>query len=159
MKISHLLFALIPGLMFGGPAAACPSEKADGPYARFFARQLTSPQGFDVIAGGRIDLTACGFIETLSDYGRGYFRIRPDQVVGLFLMDKSQVDFSVYSSCDTVLLVHTGAGNWFYDDNDGLDQNAMISLSRPGDGNYAIWVGTKDGRACDARLVIETYPR
>lgn len=159
MKRAHLFLALILGLMAGGPALACPSDRSDGPYSRFFANQLRSPAGYDVVAGGRIDLTVCRFIETASDYGRGYFRIRPDRTIGLFLMDDSKVEFAVYSSCDTVLLVRTGAGNWFYDDNDGLDQNAMISLTRLGDGNYDIWVGTKDGRTCDARLVIETFPR
>ena len=65
----------------------------------------------------------------------------------------------VVSECDSVLLVNTGAMNWYYDDDDNGNLDALITLTRPSNGWLDVWVGTHDGEVCDAVLSLETFDR
>jgi len=74
-------------------------------------------------------------------------------------MGRYQLVISVVSECDSILLINTGAVNRYYDDDDNGNYDARISLSRPSNGWLDIWVGTHDGKTCDATLSLETFNR
>ena len=72
-------------------------------------------------------------------------------------LDGYYIVFSVESDCDSVLLINTAATNWFYDDDDNGASDPLIRLTNPSTGVYDIWVGTYNGRYCDAVLSLETF--
>lgn len=104
--------------------------------------------------------TECNFIYRRlgSDVGIGYFATRPDFTLDVSgLTQRYDLDISVKSNCDTTLLMNTAARNWFYDDDDGVGDDARIRLTNPRSGIIDIWVGTYGPRNCDAVLKVETF--
>ena len=83
----------------------------------------------------------------------------PDFSLELSGMDPFRLVLKVVSECDSVLLVNTGAMNWYYDDDDNGNLDALITLTRPSNGWLDVWVGTHDGETCDAVLSLETFDR
>jgi hypothetical protein len=139
-------------------AAACPDPTAYGDTYRFTGRDLYSEEQFKVVAGGENSILRCG-IKARTDSGDGWVTTPPDFSVELSGMDPFRLVLKVVSQCDSVLLVNTGAENWYYDDDDNGNLDALITLTRPSNGWLDIWVGTHDGGTCDAVLSLETFDR
>ncbi len=157
MKLRFLLVFL--GMVFAGSAAmACPNYNLYGDTYELTGRSLLGGQYVNVRAGGDRSILGCG-IRFGSDRGRGYVTQAPDFSLKLSGMERYRIQFRVVSRCDSILLINTGAANWYYDDDDNGNLDARITLSRPSNGWMDIWVGTHDGSVCDATLYIETFRR
>jgi len=146
------------GMLTAGAAAACPNYNLYGATYELTGRSLYTEQSVDVRAGGDRSILGCG-IRFGSDRGRGYVTEAPDFSLRLSGMGNYQLAISVISRCDSILLINTGAANWYYDDDDNGNLDARITLSRPSNGWMDIWVGTHDGSVCDATLYLETFNR
>ncbi len=140
----------------GAAAQACPDYSLSGATFYRTGADLWVPERLRVVAGGESNLDVC----PLRQIGTrtGWTARRPDFTMHLSEASAYMIDFAVESRCDTVLLVNTGNGNWFYND-DALGRDAGITLNQPSEGWYDIWVGTFDGSMCDAILNIETFAR
>ncbi|SMX25490.1 hypothetical protein [Boseongicola aestuarii] len=158
MPIKLFAMMLAGSLFAAGAAVACPNYNLSGESYEVSGSYLYSPRSLTVRAGGPHSITACG-IRPNTDRGRGYVTEAPDFTIHLSGMSGYSLVMSVESECDSVLLINTGAKNWYYDDDDNGALDARISLSRPSNGWLDIWVGTHDGAVCDARLVLETFNR
>ncbi len=157
MKIRILVLSLI-GMLVAGVAAACPNYSLYGATYELSGREMYSERQFNIRAGGDRDITRCG-IRFGSDRGRGYVTEAPDFSINTYGMNGYRLVISVVSRCDSILLINTGARNWYYDDDDNGNLDARISLTRPSNGWLDIWVGTHDGSVCDATLSMETFNR
>ncbi len=139
-------------------AGACPNYERGSISGTFSAGDFYQPQTASVRAGGDQSINGCG-IRFGSDRGRGYVTVAPDFTIRINGLENYKIEFSVVSECDSILLINTGTGSWFYDDDDNGNYDARIILTRPRSGRFDIWVGTHDGAVCDAQLKIETYRR
>jgi len=157
MKIRILLTALA-AMFFGTAAMACPDYNLYGDRYELSGRSMVGGKYIDVRAGGDNSITGCG-IRFGSDRGRGYVTRAPDFSLKLTGMGRYKIRFTVQSECDSILLINTGAANWYYDDDDAGNLDATITLTRPSNGWMDVWVGTHDGSVCDARLYLETFRR
>lgn len=157
MKFRFVLVALA-ALLFGSAAMACPNYNLYGDTYELTGRSMYNTQSVNVRAGGDQSITGCG-IRFGSDRGRGYVTQAPDFSLKLSGMGGYKLSVSVVSKCDSILLINTGAANWFYDDDDNGNLDAKIVLTRPSNGWLDIWVGTHDGSVCDATLYLETFRR
>ncbi len=158
MSIKPAAGALIATLLTAGAAAACPNYNLTGESYEVTGRYLYTSRSLDVRAGGQHSITGCG-VRPNTDRGRGYVTERPDFSIRTSGMDRFSLAISIDSACDSVLLINTGAKNWYYDDDDNGDLDARITLSRPSNGWLDIWVGTHNGAVCDARVTLETFNR
>lgn len=157
MKIRFVLAALA-ALFLGTAAMACPNYNLYGERYYWDGSDLLGGGYLDVRAGGDNSITGCG-IRFGSDRGRGYVTRAPDFSLKLSNMGRYKIRFTIRSECDSILLINTGAANWYYDDDDAGNLDATIMLTRPSSGWMDVWVGTHDGSVCDARLYIQTYYR
>ena len=123
------------------------------------ARELYTPRSLSVVAGGDINLERCRIrANNWSGPMPGWVIREPDFTVTIYGLSGYQLEFRTESNCDSVLLINTAAGNWYFDDDDNGYGDAKIRLTRPaGDGIYDVWIGTYDGSSCDARLILETF--
>ncbi len=158
MTTIRLVLVTIFTFLTAGAALACPDYSLSGETYYLDGADLLGGQYADVRAGGDQSILGCG-IRFGSDRGRGYVTRAPDFTLRLSNMQRYKIKFSVVSECDSILLINTGAANWYYDDDDNGNLDAMIYLTRPSNGWMDIWVGTHDGSVCDARLYIETFRR
>ncbi len=146
-------FVAMPGV-----AVACPEINLSGTTLRFDGQALYQPRSFDVIAGGTENIAKCGIRNMTSGRPEGFVARAPD-----FELESRgngyELEFRVESQCDSILLINTGGGNWYWDDDDNTDSalDAKIRLSRASDGLYDIWIGTIDNETCNARLILETF--
>lgn len=122
----------------------------------FTGQQVYQPVGFPVVAGGDYRLSSCN-IRFLSDRGDGYVTRAPDFTFGISGLSGYELQFRVESDCDAILVVNTGGANWYYDDDDAGNGDPAIRLTRPSEGIYDAWIGTYDGKSCQARLIVETF--
>ena len=144
----------IVALAWGGAAAAiCPGLQSPDKHLFFSARQLVTPKAAEVRAGGTVMLASC---ETIP--GSGNIPFDPSVSV-FYTADRKRMDLELRTEggCDTVLLVRTPAGRWFFDDDNGPERNARLRLSTPTEGRYEIWVGSQGGSACASRLALQTF--
>jgi hypothetical protein len=148
----------LAAFLIAGAAAACPNYNLYGDTYHLNGADLYNAQSVRVRAGGSESILGCG-IRFGSERGRGYVTEAPDFSINLSGMQRYSIVFSVVSECDSILLINTGAANWYYDDDDNGNLDARISLSRPSNGWMDIWVGTHNGTYCDAVLTIETFYR
>jgi hypothetical protein len=66
----------------------------------------------------------------------------------------NEINFSAFSEGDTTLIINDPNGNWFCDDDSGVNgMNPALSLT-PMSGQYDIWIGTYDNATARARLAI-----
>ena len=150
--------------------ACCPAAALACPDAGLWGKEryevsasdLYAPKEATVIAGGDIDLRSCRNIRPQNWSGpiTGHVIREPDFSITVRGLDGYQIEFRTVSACDSVLLINTAAGNWYFDDDDNTQSagDALIRLTRPsGDGIYDIWVGTFDGAECEAKIVLETF--
>ena len=139
-------------------AMACPEINMEGTQLRFNGLTLYDPHSFDVVAGGTENLVKCGIRNLTSGRPEGFVARAPDFELR-FEGNGYELEFRVESNCDSILLVNTGSGNWYWDDDDNTDSplDAKIRLTRASDGLYDIWIGTIGSETCDARLILETF--
>ncbi|GIT90019.1 peptidase S1 [Jannaschia pagri] len=161
VQLSKTAMAAACGLaMMSSAAVACPDVRQNGAYGRYTGSDLYDPKYFNVTAGGNYSLKRqCGGIykQLRSDRGEGFFPIPPDFTLETPGLAGFTLVVAVVSECDSTLLINTPAGNWYYDDDDNGNLDAMISLTSPSSGILDIWVGTADGAYCDAQLRLETF--
>lgn len=157
MKIRFLLSILFASL-FAAAANACPDVNLYGDTYELHASDLYDPQSVALVAGGDRQIGDCN-LKFGSDRGTGYVTEEPDYSLKLSGMENYKLKISVVSECDAILLINTGAVNWYYDDDDNGNYDPMITLSRPSNGWMDIWVGTHNGVLCDAVLTLETFKR
>ncbi|WGH77941.1 hypothetical protein [Jannaschia ovalis] len=158
--IRHIFAATLLALGGASAAAACPDWQLNGQTGRYSGADLYQPRYFEIVAGGDFSLTRnCPQIyrQLRSDKGEGFFPQAPDFTIETPGMKGYRLEIAVVSDCDSALLVNTPAGNWYYDDDDNGNLDAMISLTSPSSGILDIWVGTHDGAYCDAQLRLETF--
>jgi hypothetical protein len=155
----RLLMLAFPALFCMSFAArACPDIGYEGTELHLSSTDLWSSESFSVVAGG--DSWAgngCGIQPRNASQANGYFTRAPDFELRYYKNADYSLVFRVASSCDSALLINTGAGNWYYDDDDDGNLDPRITLTRPSDGWYDIWVGTIDNYNCDAALILETF--
>ncbi len=151
------LLALLPVLalsLCATMAAACPDVDQDGQDIFYDSDDLWTPHSFDVVAGGEEDLDYCDFGFSASGHVAG----PPDFELHYTRTANHNLRFTAEGNCDTVLLINTGAGNWFYDDDGSGEADSEIELIAPSEGIYDIWIGTFSSGNCNAELQIETFP-
>lgn len=159
-------FAALFVLLAPGMASAqnrCPDYRYDAKtQVTASSTDLWDAKYLDLRAGGDQQLALCR--NPIGNRWRrnfaGWVTVQPDVE---FRYDKNRDDLAlelrVVSECDSVLLINTGAKNWYYDDDDNGRGDAKIRLTRPSSGWYDIWVGTYGEANCDARLIFETFRR
>jgi len=132
--------------------AACPNPAANGQMLTYSGQGLWTPQRFNVVAGGNIDLGACQTVP-----GHGHIVQSPDFTLNFTANPQNyDLEFRVEGTCDPVLLVNSPSGQWFYNDDDnGL--NSRLRIPRAQAGQYDIWVGTFGSQTCQATLIAETF--
>lgn len=140
--------------------AGCPSNaySAD-PVARTAASLVSDRlQVQDMTVGGAsTHLTNCPGID-----GSGYFHANPTFTLDLADVgpDIWRFQVAVRSSCDTTLLIQDAAGNFYFDDNSGQNQNGRIRIFDTSnlEGRVNIWVGTNSGESCGGTdLIIRAW--
>jgi len=134
-------------------AQACPVITTGVQSYSASASELARPAGINLVAGGNYNLGNC-----YNAPGHGYVISQPD--ISLYYnrdVSGRALEIRTAGNCDTVLLVNTGAANWYFDDDDGNGLNARIRLSSPSAGRYDIWVGTYGASTCNTQLVFETF--
>jgi hypothetical protein len=138
---------------WGGAAAACPAFHAKDKHLFFSARELVQPRVAEVRAGGTVLLGQCPGLP-----GVGNIPFEPSVSIH-FRADRRRMDleFRTEGDCDTVLLVRTPSGRWFFDDDNGPGRNARIRIGAPAEGRYEVWVGSNAGVACSARLALQSF--
>lgn len=142
---------MVPGIAF-----ACPEINLSGTELRYSGQTLYEPHSFNVVAGGSENLVKCGIRNLTSGRPEGFVARAPDFEL-LFQGNGFELEFRVESECDSVLLINTGAANWYWDDDDNGNLDAKIRLTRASDGWYDIWIGTIGSDNCNARLILETF--
>lgn len=157
MKLRVWILTLLSSLL-ASAVFACPDPNQYGDTYELHATDLYDPQSVSLIAGGDQQIAKCG-LSFGSDRGTGYVTEAPDFSLKLSGMQNYKLAISVVSECDAILLINTGAVNWYYDDDDNGNYDPKITLSRPSNGWLDIWVGTHDGALCDAVLTLETFKR
>ena len=158
MKLLASLSIAAAITLIANVALACPDYSQWGRESyNASGNQLYQPQFFNVVAGGENYLQNCRHINPRTDRGPGYFTTAPDFTFDLRGMRGYELHISVVSQCDSALLINTGSANWYYDDDDNGNLDPKIILTRPSDGYMDIWVGTFDGKYCDATLRLETF--
>lgn len=157
MNMRVLLSALFAA-MLATAAYACPNPNLYGDTYELHASDLYNPQSVALVAGGDRQIGNCN-LRFGSDRGTGFVTAEPDFSLNLSGMQNYKLAISVVSDCDAILLINTGAVNWYYDDDDNGNYDPMITLTRPSNGWMDIWVGTHNGVLCDAVLTLETFKR
>jgi hypothetical protein len=151
-RFAALLLCLV---WFGwpSPALACPSAGVAAVETHALTgRSLWSPKRFDVRAGGEHALIFCDGL------GWGHVRLAPDFMFDLTRMGRyRRLHLRSNAPCDTVLLLRDPLGRWFFDDDSGVGQTASLSLGKPVDGAYLVWVGSYQPEGCLAQLTLETF--
>ncbi len=137
----------------------CPTFALIGTTYNFTGAQLYRQQAFDVTAGGGANITRCPNVQPVNDRGPGYFATAPQYSFNLSGMGQYRLVLAVVSQCDATMLINTGTGQWFYDDDDNGNLDPRIDLSNPPDGRLDVWVGTYGGGTCGGRLTVETFYR
>jgi len=135
-------------------AAAAMTASAEAQQPRFDATygRTTLEAGFEPNPL-TVSLTAGGTVDAgdLGDGCTGLIAIAPDFRVD-YRSGGAALTIAADSVFDTVLVVHGPDGNWHCDDDGAGGNDPQIVFDDPSEGEYAIWVGAKDG---DARAVLE----
>lgn len=142
-----------------GVAQACPDWRQDpaSGVLRYDGDDLWNPKTHNVVAGGDQRLDDCGISHaSTGERAVGYTAFEPDFELQYGGGD-FQLELKVVSACDSTLLINTGAGNWYFDDDDLGNGDARICLTRPTTGVYDIWIGTYGNNTCDAQLILESW--
>jgi hypothetical protein len=134
-------------------AATCPDFNLAGRDLFYSSDDLYSPQTFEVVAGGPVDLGLCSELP-----GQGYVMEAPDFKLNFSGNSAArELEIRVDSACDSILLLNDTSGTWHHDDDSNGSLDAKIRLPKAVNGVYDIWVGTLTTDTCDATLTIETF--
>ncbi len=138
-----------------GAAAACPTYSQQGATYTVTGQDLYSPNSYNVIAGGGNSLRNCGFNNT------GYVISRPDftfYTQGMHPYNRLEIEVT-QQHCDTVLLVNSANGSWFFDDDSNGNLRPEVNLYGQSNigGRVDVWVGTYGSSTCGAVLEMETW--
>lgn len=147
------LVALLCLFVWAGEADACPGGPTAADPLHLLAGRLRAPMSAEVRAGGTVPLALCDNLP-----GTGNIPFDPSVSI-LYVADKKRMDLEVRTegTCDTVILLRTPSGRWFFDDDNGGAPNARIRIAAPREGRYEIWVGSAEGRACPTTLTLQTF--
>lgn len=150
--------ALAAALFVTGTSAhaqACPDWRMNGQTITTDAETAWAPQSFAISAGGSLDLSACTEVP-----GYGYTGAAPSFT--LTYDDRGlgrDLDFRVEAgNCDTVMLINDYGDTWSFNDDEDGTLNPRLRMSAAPSGRYDIWVGTFGPQACQATLIVETFP-
>ncbi len=144
-----LAFAVVAGA--AGTAHACPDYQARPAFGQIDLREGFTPDPFrrNITAGGGHSLSNCGFDAI------GWVALAPDFDLYYETSGGSPLTISVESNIDTILLVNDPDGEWWFDDDGGVGEGALIRIANPKSGLYDIWIGTFDrASGIPGRLVI-----
>lgn len=103
-----------------------------------------------------VRLTAGGTIpgSTIDPACSGNFAAAPDVKLS-YSAGSFPLIISVDSGRDTTLMINDSEGNWWCDDDGGINgTNPSIRFDKPSSGTYDIWVGTYSTEMADATLYI-----
>ncbi|MGI3184920.1 hypothetical protein [Nioella aestuarii] len=136
-------------------AAACPTYSMQGATFAVTGQDLYSPNSYSVTAGGNNNLRNCGFNHP------GYVISAPDftfYTQGMAPYNRLEIEVTS-QACDTVLLVNSANGSWFYDDDSNGNLRPAINLYGQSNisGRVDVWVGTYGTSLCPATLEMETW--
>lgn len=150
MTIKPVLVATAAALLCALPAAA-QNMNAAPTYGtvNLTAGFTPDPRVVAVQSGGTINA------ENLSSSCRGFIANAPD-VRLVYTRGSYPLILSVASSADTTLVVNAPDGNWYCDDDGGVNGlNPSLRFNNPASGRYEIWIGTYGNASLqDARLHI-----
>ncbi len=147
------LAGLLCLMVLAGAADACPGAPTAIDPLHVLADRLRTPLTAEVRAGGTVPLELCDGVP-----GTGNIPFDPSASI-LYVADRKRMDLEVRTegACDTVILLRTPTGRWFFDDDNGGERNARIRIAAPREGRYEIWVGSQEGRACETKLSLQTF--
>lgn len=136
-----------------GTADACPGGPTASDPLHLLAEQLRTPVTAEVRAGGTVPLALCDGVP-----GTGNIPFDPSASI-FYIADRERLDLELRTegACDTVILLRSPTGRWFFDDDNGAARNARIRIAAPREGRYEIWVGSQEGRACASKLTLQTF--
>jgi len=151
----RIILAMVVLALSSLAAAACPEVSQGGTEIRYTAAEIYQAKSFDVVAGGSQNLSKCNFpgLGTRT----GYVATAPDFELYYSRTGGYALEIRIISECDSVLLINTANGNWYYDDDDAGAGDAKIRLGSPSEGWYDIWIGTYNASSCDARMILESF--
>ncbi len=150
IRTNLLLATAVAFFAIGAPATA-QDTNADPNFGtvRLRAGFTPDPRVVPVQSGGDINA------ETIDSSCRGYISEAPD-VRLVYSAGSLPLIISVDSRADTTLIINGPDGQWYCDDDGGVNGlNPMVRFNRPMSGRYEIWVGTYGGaRLENAQLHI-----
>ena len=136
---------------FEASEPVCPNQLGMGSEYSISHADIYSAKYYDVTAGGALNLSECPDAP-----GYGYIIENPDFSINYNAKSGQSIKISVNAACDTVLLVNSPVGEWYFDDDtNGLQPEIIISHSS--NGYYDIWVGTVDVSSCSAEIELESF--
>jgi hypothetical protein len=131
--------------------AACPTYQGNPHFGTVNLTEgfLPDPWNRNVTAGGQNEISNCGI------GAWGWVARRPDYRVQYSTSGASALTFIIQSNVDTVLLVNDPFGNWYFDDDGGVDLGAQLRIAKAPAGQYDVWIGSYNrGSGIPATLQI-----
>ncbi len=138
------------------PVGGCPNPGMQGIPVQTTGQALYSPTDYALVAGGPTDLSTCG----LPVSGWGWFSAQPSYSFFLSGMQEyGRLEIEGESTCDTVMLVRTPNGSWYFDDDSNGNLNPLINLTDTFglNGRLDVWMGSYNGTTCNASIELETW--
>lgn len=140
--MKRLIAAIACTLAIATTAEACPDWRGQPHFGeiRLGAGFSPDPYSRSITAGGTTNIGPC-----LGNNWAGFVTARPDFDL-YWSGSTAQLSIVVDAAADTILLVNGPDGTWYY--NDDLSQNdrrSVITIERPKEGLYDIWIGSYDG--------------
>lgn len=136
-------------------AAACPDTSLT-PLVSYGATglELETPRLFDGVAGGETYIFNCELM--MFEGAGGYYASPADFSFTITGLEGRRLEFSTKAEegCDPQLLIMS-ANSFYYDDDDGGGLDARVTLTRPTDGTYFVWIGSFDPEYCRADLLVQ----
>jgi hypothetical protein len=151
-RVLLTIFVLVAS---GSAAIACPTVMQGRASYNVTGDFLYSPQSYGVTAGGDQSLRGCGWNHS------GYVISQPDfsfYTSGMGAYGRLEIEVTS-AACDTVLLVNSANGSWYYDDDSAGSLRPRINLYGTSNtqGRVDVWVGTFGSSLCSATLEMETW--
>jgi hypothetical protein len=147
--------AVIASLSAGlASAQSCPDLNLFGSPIEPLPTDLTSPLEVVGTAGGPLNLADCPDVP-----GTGLITAAPNYEMTMVGYTQKPMDLmlSVFSDCDTVLLINDTQGSWVFNDDEDGGMNPRIVVPLTADGTIDIWLGTYDAKSCPATLQFQTF--
>ncbi|WP_375573529.1 hypothetical protein ABWH92_07425 [Ahrensia marina] len=131
--------------------AACPTWQGSPHFGTVNLTEgfLPDPWNRNVTAGGGNDVSNCGI------GAWGWVATCPDYRIQYRTSGASALTFIIQSNIDTVLLVNGPSGEWYFDDDGGVDLGAQLRIANAPAGQYDVWIGSYNrGSGIPATLQI-----